>query len=74
MTTSAMPKKPAKPLSLWSNFFLFNWLYTWCVPIAIAALDKTKAITFRLRTFESARFNGDRLQTAWTDEKNKNKK
>ena len=44
------------------QLFPVNWLYTWRVPIAIVALDKTNTSTFCF-DFASGRFNGDCLST-----------
>lgn len=59
-------KKGLSAQNLWSRWMPMNWLYLWCVPVAIRAVSTDfSSLKFRLRTQESARCNGDRLQRAW---------
>jgi hypothetical protein len=61
-----------KSTTLWSNVFLSNWLFAWCWPLVMQVRKAPiSALRFVLRTQESARFNGARLQTVWLDEVSK---
>ncbi|KAJ3088485.1 Multidrug resistance-associated protein 4 [Quaeritorhiza haematococci] len=67
------PKKSYPPIQLWQSFFLSNWLYLWCFRIASrCAVQPVNKLQFRLRKWESARFNGDKFQAAWNEEVKKN--
>jgi hypothetical protein len=57
------------PIRLWSNIFLSNWMFVWVFPLAYRALyTPVNKLSFYLRKWEAARFNGDKLQREWEQE------
>ncbi|KAJ3086700.1 Multidrug resistance-associated protein 4 [Quaeritorhiza haematococci] len=74
-TGKTSAKKSYPPIQLWQSFFLSNWLYLWCFRIAARCIvQPVNKLQFKLRKWESARFNGDKFQTAWNEEVKKNPK
>ncbi|TPX59242.1 hypothetical protein PhCBS80983_g02587 [Powellomyces hirtus] len=64
-----MPAAKREPLGLWSSVFLSNWLFIWIFPIlSQGARLPVKQLAFKLREYESARYNADKLEAAWQEE------